>query len=526
MSADASRAMPGSLRGVASASAPVRMSRRRRINSRVVCLAALAFAAPSAAAADTLLDAIRTAYASNPALHVHAAQQRATDERYVQARSGFGPQVSFTGQYGYTGALVDQPASIFAPAATTQFAAATGSADLSMTQSLYSGGRIGGAVEAAGADVLAGRQDLRYAENQLLQDVITAYVDVRRDRQTVEVIRDELAELTKDFEEAQARGKLGELSRTDVAQAGARVLSAQAQLAVARGRLEVSNAEYVNAVGQNPGELAPEPPLVGLPQTPDEAFASAERNNPQLLSAVESERAARDRVEQAKGEYRPNISLKLDAAVAPVEPYLPRQYEKSASAAVVVTVPLFTSGHNASAVREAADQDNAAMSQIAATRRNVVQLAAQAWDQLAAARSAAALQERQAALEATVVEGNRLEEKAGLRTVVDMLNAVQEQTNNKLALLQSRHDAYLAGVAMLAAMGLLEREFQTPDVRPHGGEAPWRQAVARGAETWTGVTTALDELGAPHPPAPTTAADKAEHPQVLQTPEPRPSDQP
>ena len=59
---------------------------------------ALAIAAP--ASAETLAEAIALAYESNPTLQAQRATQRALDENWVQARTGYRPQASITGSIG------------------------------------------------------------------------------------------------------------------------------------------------------------------------------------------------------------------------------------------------------------------------------------------------------------------------------------------------------------------------------------------------------------------------------------------
>ena len=169
-------------------------------------------------------------------------------------------------------------------------------------------------------------------------------------------------------------------------------------------------------VGQSPGELEPEPELPGMPATVDAAFDAADNNNPQLLAAIETERAAREKVNQAKAANGPSISLKLDAGIAPYLPYVPKLYQQSASVTAMVTQPLYTSGLNSSKVRQALEEDNRAELDAETTRRGVVQLVGQAWAQLVATRQASDMQQRQVDVEAVAVEGNRVEEeRVGLR---------------------------------------------------------------------------------------------------------------
>ncbi len=485
--------------------------RGRRVSTigRLALAAALLACGPGVCSAESLSDAIRLAYETNPALRAKQAQLRAIDEGYVQARAGYGPQVSLTGQAAHVDAAVQQPASFFSPATTSALHADTGSADLSLTQPLYTAGQTRARVRGASASVLAGRESLRQAESQLLQNVITAYVDVRRDRESVQIIKDEIVALKGEFDETKAKGALGALSKTDVAQSEARLLSAEAQLNLAQGRLNASSAEYLNAVGQSPGELEPEPELAGVPDTVDQAFEAADHNNAELLAAIENERVARENVNQAKAAFGPTVSVRLDAAITPNAPYLPEQYDRSITAAVVFSQPLFTSGLNSSRVREALERDNSALLEIEATRRGLVQLVAQAWDQLVSTQSAIAIEDRQVDVEKVAVEGNRIEERVGLRSTIDMLNAELELANTRLALVQSRHDEYVAGAALLSAMGLLEARFLTPGVQAYSPEASFDRVKTLGAAPWESAVEVVDGIGAPNSPAPRVSSPEA-----------------
>ena len=464
---------------------------------------------PAACLADTLFDAIQMAYETNPTLRAQRAQLRVDDEGYVQARAGYGPQVSVTGQYGWQGARVPQTASPFAPATTTDYSAGTGSAQLIVTQPLYTGGAIKAQVQGAAATVLQSREALRQAEGDLLTKVITAYVDVRRDRETLRILREEVDALAADDKEAQARGALGVATRTDVAQAEARLLAARSQLIAAQGRLNASSAEYLAVVGESPGELEPEPDLPGMPLSADDAFATADQNNPQILAAIQAERAAHEKINEAKAAMRPTVSIRIDAGISPIEPYLPKPYDQSVTAAAVVTQPLFTSGIYSSKIRQAVEGDNEALLNIEATRRAVVELVAQSWDQAASTRAANEVVERQVEAEEEALKGDKIEERAGLRTTLDLLNAENELNEARLTLIQGRHDAYVAGASLLAAMGVLEARYLTPKGQIYDPVAALDRVKNRGVPPWVDLIGKVDGVGAPSTSAPALSAPNA-----------------
>ena len=452
-----------------------------------------------AASAETLYDAIAMAYQGNPALRAQRAALRATDEAYVQARAGYGPTLNFSGSVQYQVANVDQQTYLGVPAGDQT--ATTGTADLALTEPLYTGGRVRAQVEGAAAQVQAGRETLRQAEGETLQNVITAYMDVRRDREALRIVRAEIDTLAADDREVSAKGALGQVTRTDVAQAEARWLAARAQLPIYQGRLQASSAEYLNVVGANPGELAPEPDLPGIPPTLDAALDSGEADNPQLLAAIGTERAARAAAAEARSADKASLSARVDLAVGPVVPYDHRIYDRSATAELTLNQPIFTGGLNASRVREAAARDERAALDVETARRNAIQSVTQGWDQLAATRAALALQRTQADAEALAVKGNRIEERVGARTVIDLLNAEQELVNTRLTLSQNAHDEYLARAALLYAMGALTADKIAPSVASYDPQASFRQ-VNRAVVPWTGAVQALDGLGAPHAAAP------------------------
>jgi outer membrane protein len=472
-----------------------------RFLRRRLWLAVLALLLPAPGHAETLYDAIALAYQTNPTLRAQRAELRATDEGYVQARAADGPTANLSGQYSYQAARVDQ-AGIFGGTTTSNNLAATGTGDLSIVQQLYTGGQTARRIDAASADILAGRQNLRATEGQVLQNLITAYVDVRRDQQIVSALDREIKALSGQLAEVSAKDAVRQATRTDVAQAKARLLAAKAQALIAHGRLNSSRAEYLAIVGQYPGELAPEPDLASVPDTVDKAFDAAEHNNPGLLAAIDTELGARARVAAAKAAYRGTLSLRVDASMAPVVPYDHRDYDRSLTGAVVFSQPLFTSGLNASEIREALERDNHDMINIETARRATVQAVAQAWEQLTSTRAALTVEQEQIKSEQAAFEGNKIEERVGLRTTIDVLNAEQELENAEVTFAQAHHDEYVARAVLLNAMGVLEAQLLIPNTPVYRPEQSFHRVENRGAAPWEKGVDVLDRVGAPREVAP------------------------
>ena len=221
------------------------------------------------------------------------------------------------------------------------------------------------------------------------------------------------------------------------------------------------------------------------------------------MGALQKERAARDRVNEAKAENGPTVSLKVDAGIQPDASYLPNQYERSVAAAVVLTQPIYTSGMNSSRIREAIDMDSDAELQIESMRRDVVRRVSQAWDQLTSSRNALTVVSQQLGAEEVAARGMRLEERAGLRTTIDLLNADAELTNTRLIEVQDRHDEYIARASLLAAMGELEVRYISPGLQQDDPVVAFKRVEHKTAPVWEdGIGILLDQIAAPSTPPP------------------------
>jgi outer membrane protein len=480
------------------------------------CIAVLAAAAGvnvslgSVAAAETLGDAIALAYQTNPTLQAERAQLRVTDEEYVQAEAGLRPTVGASASYTYEDASVTETGS---PNIKLTGGGETGG--LQITQPLYTGGLASAKIDAAHADILAERENLRRTEESVLQSVIGAYLDVRRDQQQLVISQDNVNVLARQLDETSARFDAGQLTRTDVAQSQARLALARSQLATALSTLAVARAAYAAVVGQNPGELAAEPPIAPLlPPTVDAAFDAAENGNPQLRQADDAERAAAARLAEAKAQRRPNVSVSgqygyvsqqegVSAGGAFNQSVGLYESQLGGSVTATVNVPIFNGGMFASQIRQAAEQDNVARIGVESARRQVLQAVSQAWNQLLGARASLAADEEQVKSDTVAFEGVREEQKVGLRTILDVLNAQQELETSQLQLVGARHDEYVAAAAVLAATGALEARALVPDQPRYDPNANFDKVRHVGAVPWEGAVHALDHLGGPAPtPAP------------------------
>jgi outer membrane protein len=476
----------------------------------------------SSVRAETLVDALTLAYQTNPTLQAQRANQRATDENVVQAKTAFRPNLSGSVDVSASRTHLADPVSTGTTVVNGQLVTTyrdtdkrSGSgAGLALSQPLYTGGRATANLSAAEADVLAGREDLRSVEQSVLGSAIQAYVDVRRDQERLRIAQENVSVLTRQLEESNARFEVGEITRTDVAQSEARLASARASLSSSQAILAASRAAYAAVVGQNPTDLAPEPSLAALlPSSVEQAFDLVDRNNPSIQAARYAEQAAAARVAVAKAAYRPTVSARagydVDATRANGAGEQFNDFNRAATGSITASIPLFTGGLISSQVRAAKERENAARIAVEGAQRSALQQISTAWNNLLASRANLVSNQEQVRATRIAFEGVRQEQQVGLRTTLDVLNAQLELANAEVALVVARRDEYVASASVLQAMGVLNVANLAPSVERYDPVKSYdRVNHAFGWVPWEPVVQVIDKVGAPST-APKSSARKA-----------------
>ena len=266
-------------------------------NLMIGAAAMIAMAGP--AQADSLRDALVSAYQTNPTLSGARAAQRAVDEGVPIAKADGLPNA--TSDFGFQENFLRNANSFTAPLRQS-------TAGGTFTVPIYSGGAVKNAVRAARTRVEAGQFDLRATEASIFSNVVATYMDVIRDTAIVNLNRANVGVLTVNLEASSDRFEIGDLTRTDVAQSESRLEIAKGDLETARANLIRSKENYIALVGHEPGDLEPPPPLPNLPEQADQAVDIALGKNPDLLAAKERSDAAEFDIKSARAATKPQLS--------------------------------------------------------------------------------------------------------------------------------------------------------------------------------------------------------------------------
>ncbi len=407
----------------------------RHAAARISCVAVLLLS-PVAAQAETLQDALVSAYKNSNLLEQNRALLRATDENVAVALSALRPQVQLISRLSHL------------DTANPNRGSASGSISLGMDLLVFDSGRTEFAVESAKESVLAARAQLVSLEQQVLLNAVGAYVGVLRDARVVSLRQNNLRLITQELRAARDRFEVGEVTRTDVAQAEARLAQANGDLSEAQGNLAISRELYVATVGRKPGNLQAIPSLPPLPKSSDAARALGERNHPAIKQAQHQISADELNAARARANSKPTLGLNAEVGHNNTN-------NNNSSIGLQLTVPIYQGGQLKALERQALAQVHASRSNLNQVVLEVRQAVADSWSRLAVANAQLRASDRQIRAAQVAFNGVREETKLGARTTLDVLDAEQSLFDARTNRVVFETQVYAAAYQLLSSMGLL-----------------------------------------------------------------------
>jgi outer membrane protein len=381
------------------------------------------------------------------------------DESVPLALSGWRPSLSVNGNVARTRQDTDIIRGASAGAVfgggTTLRTSQTVAAQL--RQPLFRGFETVSNTAQAKAQVMAQRARLQASEAQVLLDAATAYLDVLRDQATVELQRNNVQVLSRQLEATQDRFRVGEITRTDVAQSEARLAASKASLTLAEGNLQKSRAAYQNSVGKPPETLTrPEPPT-NLPASAEEAVAAALQANPNFIAADYSAQAAKENVDVVQSDLLPTIDLEALYQKA-WDTVADKSKSETAQARAVLTVPIYQAGAEYARLRQAKHTAGQRRLEADQARDDARETANAAFENYTSTSASIVSLQAQITASEIALEGVQREAEVGSRTVLDVLDAEQELLNARVNLVRAQRDQVVASYQLLSSVGRLNAQ--------------------------------------------------------------------
>ncbi len=515
----------------------------------LLTVSVVGIAVPSTVWAETLADALSKAYFNNPNLNAQRSTTRAADENIPIANSGYMPHVTASGDVGayyqsYTGpgtGLSSISSGLSGTGGTTTTGttttgttggtgtvAGTGSggtfglanavggttgttgtsttanrtagttlttssgttvprgAGISVTQTLFDGLRTTNNIKSAESNVFGTRETLRNVEQSVLQSGAQSYMDVLRDTAILDLRNSNIKVLEEQLRQTQDRFKVGEVTRTDVAQAEASVAGARADYFAAQSQLQNSIASFRQVIGEQPTRLEPARPLDrGIPPSLENAIAVSQIEHPSIQSSLHAVDVASLQVKIAEGALYPTLSINGSAQQRYDVSNVGNSNAFVGSITGSLSVPIYEGGASYAQIRQAKEQLGTAEFQVDVSRDNVRAAVISSWGLLVSSKAAVQADQAQVNAAEIALNGTREEARVGQRTTLDVLNAQQTLLNARVQLVGAQRDRVVATYAILASCGRLSASGLGLRLQPYNPTVHFDQVK----DKWFGLRT-------------------------------------
>ena len=457
----------------------------RGVTGAIITLA-IALCVSDLAFAETLENALIQAYQNNPSLNAQRASLRATDENVPIALSGYRPKVTGT----LTGGATGQDQGVRGPngiRTVTPFTnTAPASVGITATQTLYNGNQTANRTRQAESQVSAARETLRLTEQTILFNAASAYMNLLAASATLDLQRRNVEVLQEQLRQTRDRFNVGEVTKTDVAQAESRVAAGRSSMLGAESTVVTSKGIYRQQIGVEAAkQLTPGTPVDRFsPRSLGLAVQQGRVENPHVTAAALGVDVATLGVKINEGALYPTISVAATVQKQVEQtPAIP--YTLSFTALGTISVPLFQGGAEYATIRQSKETLGQNRMNLDVQRDSAQQLVVQSWGQLEAAKAQIIATQAQVTAAETALNGVREEARVGQRTTLDVLNAQQELVNARVALVGAQRDRVVASYSLLAATGRLSVTTMGLKVGTYDPTVHYQQV----RDIWVGVRT-------------------------------------
>lgn len=459
---------------------------RRSLGLRILAGTAswILLAAASAASAETLDGALAKAYGINPTLNAQRASVRVTDENVPRAQALGRPRVNATADVGiqYTDSSTPTAGG---RTNTTQGPSYPRGVGLQIDQTLFNGNRTENSTRQAESQVFGARETLRNTEQNVLFSAVSSYMNVLRDTAILSLQRNNVEVLEEQLRQTRDRFNVGEVTRTDVAQAESRLAAARSQASLAEANLRTSIAQFRQNVGVEPRQLAPGRPVDRLvPRSLEASLQIGLREHPAIHAALHGVDAAELQVKITEAELYPSVTIS-GASTQRFDQTALGSSTFSTSIVGRVTVPLYEGGEVYARTRQSKETVGQRRIEAESTRDQVRAAVITAWGQLEAAKAQITAAQAQVQAAEIALAGVREEARVGQRTTLDVLNAQQELLNARVNLITAQRDRVVGSYAVVQAIGRLSSRVLNLAVSHYNARTHFDQVK----DLWGGTRT-------------------------------------
>ncbi|MGX5734062.1 TolC family outer membrane protein [Bosea thiooxidans] len=407
--------------------------------------------APAGAQSLSLVQAIRLATSTNPAVGEAQANKRASAFELRQAQGGLLPQVRLQADIG-----PERQRQFDSPVVSLKSndVANGRQANLVVRQVLFDGFQTINETWRQAARVDAASWRVQERSELIALDAIQAYTDIVRLQDMIAQSNRNIAVHRQLLSEVQARFDGGRAGSGDLDQVRERVAAAEAAKAELEIRLGESVALFRKTVGAEPRGLSWPARPKGLPASRTEALNLTLRHNPTIRAAGADVNAAEAQRDVARGADLPTVALEASAAYGKDTQNYTGRYDDY-SVKLSASWLLYSGGTISARQGETVERLGEQQMRLSLLQRQAVESIDRAWAAQTGLASRIRALTTQVAAADKVVAAYRSEYDLGQRTLLDLLNSEQNRYNAAIGLINARGQVVFADYQLVAATGTL-----------------------------------------------------------------------
>ena len=431
------------------------MSSRRCLRAALLAGVSLTIGV-GASRSETIGGALIKAYLTSPDINTQRAAVRVADEGVPKANAGYLPTVEGTANIGIERAQTSEIGAGGAAAGSLMVDLKPRGYGVTANETVFNGNRTLNSIRQAESQVFGAREQLRNTEQNTLLSGLTAYMDVLEDTAILGLDNNNVDVLKEQLRETRDRFTVGEVTRTDVAQAEASLAQGQGTALSAVATLQAAVARYRQFIGDQPTSLAPVKPLVRpIPKTLPEAISISQIEHPAISGSLHGVDAAQLQVKIAEGALYPTIGLSAGISNQYDASGIPGFHVLSGQIMGQINIPIYQGGAEYAATRQAKESLSQQEIQTDSLRNQVRQAVVAAWGLNQAAVGVVRAARASVSANEVALTGVREEAKVGQRTTLDVLNAQQALLQARTTLVQAEHDQVVDSYQLLSSIGRL-----------------------------------------------------------------------
>ncbi|MEP0823128.1 MAG: TolC family protein [Ignavibacterium sp.] len=263
----------------------------------------------------TLAEAVQSALARHPSLRIAEARSLAADERTSELRSGLFPQLRFTGRAALLSEVPEFTVPFLGPTPLFPSITENYGTRLSLQQTVFTGFRLKGSIDAADANAAAVRFEYQREKSDLIVNVTTAYWSAYRATRLEEVLRQSVEQVSAHLRDVQNYERQGLATTAEVLKVETQLSDIRVKLIQAQGALKIAQMTLNSLMGralETPVAPSDDPVALGeagLPGSLEEAVRIARERRPEIRASRERRAMQEALVTASAGGWYPSVVL-------------------------------------------------------------------------------------------------------------------------------------------------------------------------------------------------------------------------